>query len=500
MPSVYLEQGGRLRCQAVRGYWQVYDGMPPSAGVDRPRRSAPASAAVVDDVARSAGLPARRPSACAPRSACRCASAAASSACSTPSRRPPLDDAARRGDRALRRRCSSRAPGGARRRSARPRPRSSSPAPPCAWPRSRTPRTSSARRSPRALELAGFESGDARARRRPRRLYRTTPRARSRSRFASSRGDELAAIATWVDDGHVQLHGGRHRRARLRRPRGAAPAPAPARWSCCRWPSAGERLGLLVLADRANHRLATEEVELLELLAVQAAGGLRMAAAVLELRERAARDPLTGLGHHATFHAALPAARRRRAGRGAARADRRRRRLQGDQRHAAATPPATTCCARSPALLRAVAPAGRPRVPDRRRRVRDGLRVRRTRPRARAVGWELRSQARGRLGTTLSVGLALADAGRERRGARRARRRGALRGQAPRPRRRGARRAQRLSVRARLAAVFGRIDHVGVAVADLDAAIALYERPSGCSSCTARRSRAGRRGGAARRR
>src|SRR4051812_38042630 len=33
LPSVYLEQGGRLRCQAVRGYWQIYDGMPPSAGV-----------------------------------------------------------------------------------------------------------------------------------------------------------------------------------------------------------------------------------------------------------------------------------------------------------------------------------------------------------------------------------------------------------------------------------------------------------------------------------
>jgi GGDEF domain-containing protein len=31
-----------------------------------------------------------------------------------------------------------------------------------------------------------------------------------------------------------------------------------------------------------------------------------MAAAVLELRERAARDPRTGLGHHATFHDTLP--------------------------------------------------------------------------------------------------------------------------------------------------------------------------------------------------
>ena len=33
LPSVYLEQSGRLRCQASHGYWQIYDGMPPAAGV-----------------------------------------------------------------------------------------------------------------------------------------------------------------------------------------------------------------------------------------------------------------------------------------------------------------------------------------------------------------------------------------------------------------------------------------------------------------------------------
>ena len=76
--------------------------------------------------------------------------------------------------------------------------------------------------------------------------------------------------------------------------------------------AAGERLGILVLADRTPHRLSTEHVELLELLAFQAASGLRMAAAVLELRERAARDPLTGLGHHAAFYEALPVAARER--------------------------------------------------------------------------------------------------------------------------------------------------------------------------------------------
>jgi diguanylate cyclase (GGDEF)-like protein len=33
MPSVYLERGGLLRCQAQRGLWQVLDGMPPGSGV-----------------------------------------------------------------------------------------------------------------------------------------------------------------------------------------------------------------------------------------------------------------------------------------------------------------------------------------------------------------------------------------------------------------------------------------------------------------------------------
>ncbi|MBA2731086.1 MAG: GAF domain-containing protein, partial [Euzebyaceae bacterium] len=33
LPSLYLERGGRLRCRAMRGYWQVQDGIPPSRGV-----------------------------------------------------------------------------------------------------------------------------------------------------------------------------------------------------------------------------------------------------------------------------------------------------------------------------------------------------------------------------------------------------------------------------------------------------------------------------------
>jgi GAF domain-containing protein len=99
--------------------------------------------------------------------------------------------------------------------------------------------------------------------------------------------------------------------------------------------AAGQRVGVLALADRTPRRLPTEHVELLELLAVQAAGGLRMAAAVLELHERAARDPLTGLGHHATFHDTLPAVRQAtRRGRSTAVLLADVDGLQGDQRHA----------------------------------------------------------------------------------------------------------------------------------------------------------------------
>src|SRR5690349_17382439 len=52
MPSVYLEDGGRLRCQAVRGYWQIYDGMPATAGVIG-RTFRTGEETIVEDVSRS---------------------------------------------------------------------------------------------------------------------------------------------------------------------------------------------------------------------------------------------------------------------------------------------------------------------------------------------------------------------------------------------------------------------------------------------------------------
>jgi diguanylate cyclase (GGDEF)-like protein len=72
------------------------------------------------------------------------------------------------------------------------------------------------------------------------------------------------------------------------------------------------RRGVLLLADRRPLIPATDTVELLEALAAQIESCLRTAAALEELRERAATDPLTGLGHHATFYEALGRARERR--------------------------------------------------------------------------------------------------------------------------------------------------------------------------------------------
>jgi diguanylate cyclase (GGDEF)-like protein len=67
-------------------------------------------------------------------------------------------------------------------------------------------------------------------------------------------------------------------------------------------------LGVLALA---GSDLDTDDRELLEELATHAALALHTADRISKLRERAASDPLTGLGHHATFHEALAGSHRR---------------------------------------------------------------------------------------------------------------------------------------------------------------------------------------------
>ncbi len=220
--------------------------------------------------------------------------------------------------------------------------------------------------------------------------------------FSALEAEDLAAVARWVDHGTSSYT---VNEASGRGFAGHEPLRSAGAASLLVLPlaAAGQRLGVLVLADRTPHRLSTEHVELLELLAFQSASGLRMAAAVLELRERAARDPLTGLGHHATFYDALPELRG--AGRRCAvlLADVDGFKRINDTRGHAAGDEVLRAMA---GLLRAAAPTG-----GRAFRIGgdefalvfacDGP------AEAEQVGWQLRMQARERLGSTVSVGLAL---------------------------------------------------------------------------------------------
>ncbi|QXC59633.1 EAL domain-containing protein [Aquihabitans sp. G128] len=67
----------------------------------------------------------------------------------------------------------------------------------------------------------------------------------------------------------------------------------------------GRRTGLLILTDSTPVALGPEQVEPLELLAVLAGSCLETAATVEELRRQARRDALTGIGNHSAFHERL---------------------------------------------------------------------------------------------------------------------------------------------------------------------------------------------------
>ncbi|HEY4376193.1 MAG TPA: diguanylate cyclase, partial [Acidimicrobiales bacterium] len=67
----------------------------------------------------------------------------------------------------------------------------------------------------------------------------------------------------------------------------------------------GRRTGLLLVANRSPQALGPEVVEPLELLTILAGSCVENASTVQELRRRARRDPLTGLGNHSSFHEAL---------------------------------------------------------------------------------------------------------------------------------------------------------------------------------------------------
>jgi GGDEF domain-containing protein len=248
-----------------------------------------------------------------------------------------------------------------------------------------------------ALELSGYESGvvalaDGHGAHYPH--VAEGPFAVALSQLTA---DELAPIARWVEEcassytvGDAGGRGFAGHEA-LRRLGAASLIVLPLA-------AAGQRLGVIVLADRANRRPAFEDVELLELVAAQVAGGLRMASAVAQLRERASRDPLTGL------HASLPSLP---ACTGVVLAD-----VDGlpGIADAGGRTAADGVLRAMAGLLREVTPAGGRafRIGD------DSFVVALEAPyavSAERVSWELRSLAPARLGTTLSVGVAVGGPG-----------------------------------------------------------------------------------------
>jgi diguanylate cyclase (GGDEF)-like protein len=401
LPSVYVEQGGRLRCQAARGYWQVYDGLPPSAGsVGRTLRSGEAIETSDADPEFLPSIPSVSAERCVPLVASgRVVGVLAAESPTTlgDDARWELDRCAELLGRRIEAVGGVEAVVGPAQRLARAVARLSALEDPEDIVRE-TVRS--------ALHVAGFESAMVALENGHGELYAHHAEGPFAVALADLDAGELRAIAGWVAHATssytVNEAAGRgfagHQPLRLAGAASVVVLPLVA---------AGEALGVLLLADRTPHRLSTEHVELLELLAMQAASGLRMAAAVLELRERAARDPLTGLGHHATFYDSLPALRRGRGRCALLLADVDGFKAINDSKGHAAGDDVLRALA---ALLRAAAPAGG-------RAFRIGgdefalVFECSGEAQAEQVVWQLRAQARDRLGSTLSVGLALAEEG-----------------------------------------------------------------------------------------
>jgi len=301
MPSLYLERGNRLRCYAVRGYWQVFDGMPADAGViGRTYRTG--LPAVVHGVSGNSqyleAVPGVVDEVCVPIRLGPRVVGALNVESTTGLGADSLGLVADVSEAFAGRLAELGGP----------------------------PRESTAQRLARhATSLAGVEEAraleaavlgaatdlcgmDSAV------LVRLVPGGLLRvaasvgavgADFAAMASHEaLAQVASWVERGTSSWS--------LGDPDGygfpgheALKAVGAATVIVVPLVAAGERLGVLMTAQRDRVVPATETVELLELLGAHVATCLRTLQVLEELRLQASRDPLTGLGHHATYQAAL---------------------------------------------------------------------------------------------------------------------------------------------------------------------------------------------------
>jgi EAL domain-containing protein (putative c-di-GMP-specific phosphodiesterase class I)/putative methionine-R-sulfoxide reductase with GAF domain len=289
LPTVFLAQDGRLRCQAVRGFWQVYDGLPVRAGiVGRVFRTG--VAAVVEDISDAPdylpAVPGVRAEVTFPLDVAGQTVGVLDGHSLTAVDPATVAEIERCAELLSARLEEVGAIGAASpaQRLARTAARLAAAADPHDVVRAALAA---------ALELSGCESGFVALADGHGALYTHLAEGPFGVAFSQLASEELASMASWVDDGTstytVGDTAGRgfvgHEVLRRTGVGSLIVLPLAV---------AGDRLGLLVVADRANRRPASEDIELLELLALQVATGLRMASALTELRERVARDALPG--------------------------------------------------------------------------------------------------------------------------------------------------------------------------------------------------------------
>jgi diguanylate cyclase (GGDEF)-like protein len=302
LPSVYLDRGGRLRCAALRGYWQARDGIHSTAGIiGRTYRAGIET--VVSDVGARADYVEAAPGVVAEACFPVLAGGRTIGVLNVESREPLRDgdvDHLRACAAALGRRVEVL--GG-------------------------LPTESAAQRLLRHIAgMAALQDGDAIARALLDAALDLVPLgsallvrcSAAGLRPAAATGPLAAVLSEARPEPLVDWVGGGASCFTV----GAPEAPAGADLAPLRAAGVeslvavglsvqGEMLGVLVLAAAEAVIVETDDVELLEQLAAHTALCLRTAELVESLRERAASDPLTGLGHHATFHEALATSHRR---------------------------------------------------------------------------------------------------------------------------------------------------------------------------------------------
>jgi diguanylate cyclase (GGDEF)-like protein len=393
LPAVFLGQEGRLRCQAVRGFWQIFDGLSASTGiVGRVYRTG--VAAIVEDIGEAPdylpAIPGVRAEVCCPLVVAGQVVGVLDAESLTAIDAATVEEIERCAALLSARLEDVGAVGAA------------SPAQRLARTAVRLASTEDPEGVVRealaaALELSGFESGVIALADGHGALYPHLAEGPFGVAFSQLSSEELASVASWVDEGTssytVGDTAGRGFAGHevLRRAGIGSLLVLPLS-------AAGDRLGLILVADRANRRPVNEDVELLELLALQAANGLRMASMISQLRERVSRDPLTGL------RASLPPLPDQ-AGVVLVDVDR-----LADVNDIGGQAAGDDVLRATAGLLRELMPPGSQAF----RIGADEFVVTLDPKRASAaehIGWELRSQAPSRIGRTVSVGVAIGAQG-----------------------------------------------------------------------------------------